>query len=115
MGAALFLLPTPLWGGVGGGGVGHMSAAIPRPPTLSLPHQGGGREWGGGPVDRKNAADQVPIDRRMEEHRRRHDEAALAIKDHAGEIARFADDGGVAGAVEMIMHFFHQARDLVAQ
>src|SRR5258708_26051039 len=60
-------------------------------------------------------SDQVPIDRRMEEHRRSHDEATLAIKDHAGEIARFADDGGIAGAVEMIMHFLHQARDLVAQ
>src|SRR5260370_35961870 len=33
------LLPFPLWGGVGGGGrgVGHISAAVPRPPAPTLP------------------------------------------------------------------------------
>jgi hypothetical protein len=66
-------------------------------------------------VDADNAADQVAIDRRMKEHRRRHDQPPSAIKDDAAEIARLADDGRVAGAIEMIMHLIDQAGDLVAQ
>src|SRR5215470_4280278 len=40
------LLPSPLRGGVGGGGrgVGHNRATAPRPPTPTLPHKGGGRK-----------------------------------------------------------------------
>ena len=39
------LLPSPLWGGVGGGGrrVWHICAKTSRPPTPTLPHKGGGR------------------------------------------------------------------------
>src|SRR5216683_291665 len=39
-----FLLPSPLWGGVGGGGrrMGHILCHISRPPTPTLPHKGGG-------------------------------------------------------------------------
>ena len=66
-------------------------------------------------VKRKDAPDQMAIDRGMEKHRRRDDQPAVAVEDHAGKIPQFADDGGIAGAVEMVMHFFHQARDLVAQ
>src|SRR6266481_1962438 len=38
------LLPSPLWGGVGGGGRGvwHHCAITSRPPTPTLPHKGGG-------------------------------------------------------------------------
>src|SRR5215475_5204065 len=57
----------------------------------------------------------MAIDRGMKEHRWGDDQAAVAVENHARKIARFADDGGIAGAVEMKMHFFDQARDLVAQ
>src|ERR1700722_7684485 len=56
----------------------------------------------------------MPINRRVEEHRRRHDQTAVLIEDHAGEIARLANDGGIAGAIEMVMHLLHQATDAVA-
>ena len=48
-GSVALLLPSPLWGGVGGGGrhVGHFNAAASRPPTPTLPHKGGGRRSGG--------------------------------------------------------------------
>src|SRR5262245_5441749 len=38
------LLPSPLWGGVGGGGPIRdvVSVKQPRPPSLTLPHRGGG-------------------------------------------------------------------------
>src|SRR5262249_28771479 len=37
-------VPSPPWGGVGGGGraVGHLCAQSPRPPPPTLPHKGGG-------------------------------------------------------------------------
>src|SRR5580692_11548377 len=43
-----FLLPSPLWGGVGGGGraAWHVGAVASRPPTPTLPHKGGGRRDG---------------------------------------------------------------------
>ena len=37
------------------------------------------------------------------------------VEDHAREIARLSDDGGIAGAIEVIVHLIDQARDLVAQ
>jgi len=39
-----FLLPSPLWGGVGGGGPSDAShhCRYARPPSLTLPHKGGG-------------------------------------------------------------------------
>src|SRR5215472_14707538 len=42
------LLPSPLWGGVGGGGRGrrHFRATSARPPTPTLPHKGGGNRGG---------------------------------------------------------------------
>jgi hypothetical protein len=42
--AQRFRLPSPLWGGVGGGGrgMGHFRASTSRPPTPTLPHKGGG-------------------------------------------------------------------------
>src|SRR5262249_51338586 len=66
-------------------------------------------------IAREDAADEMAVDRRVEEHRRGHDQAPLAVEDHAAEVARLADDGRVAGAVEMVVHFIDQARDLVAQ
>src|SRR6516164_4654691 len=66
-------------------------------------------------IELEDAADEMAIDRRVEEHRRRHDQASLAVEDHTAEVARLADDGRVAGAVEMVVHFIDQARDLVAQ
>ena len=63
----------------------------------------------------ENAADQMAIDRRVEEHRRRHDQPPVAVEDHAAEVARLADDGRIAGAIEMVVHLIDQARDLVAQ
>jgi hypothetical protein len=40
----LGVLPSPLWGGVGGGGrsVGHQSCFTAPPPSPPLPHKGGG-------------------------------------------------------------------------
>src|SRR5689334_3291993 len=67
------------------------------------------------PMHLDDAADQMAVDWRVEEHRRRHDQPAAAIEDHAAEIARLADDGRIARAIEMIMHLIDQARDLVAQ
>src|SRR5262249_6155911 len=66
-------------------------------------------------VDVEDAADEMAIDRRVEEHRWRHDQAAVAVQDHAGEVARLANDGRIARAIEMIMHLIDQACDLVAQ
>ncbi len=66
-------------------------------------------------VDLEDAADQVAVDRSMEEHRRRHDQPAVAVEDHAAEVAQFADDGGIAGAIEMVVHLIDQARHFVAQ
>ena len=66
-------------------------------------------------IELEDAADEMAVDRGVEEHRRRHDQAPLAVEDHAAEVARLADDGRVAGAVEMVVHFIDQARDLVAQ
>src|SRR5262249_11047059 len=66
-------------------------------------------------VDLEDAADEMPVDRSVKEHRRRHDQATLAVENHAAEIPRFADDGGIAGAIEVIMHLLDQARDLVAE
>ena len=63
----------------------------------------------------ENAADEMAVDRGVEEHGRRHDQPPGTIEDHAAEVARLADDGRVAGAIEMIVHFIDQARDLVAQ
>jgi hypothetical protein len=57
----------------------------------------------------------MAVDRRVEEHRRRHDQPAVAVEDHAAEVARLADDGGIARAIEMVVHLLDQARDLVAQ
>ena len=65
-------------------------------------------------IKRQDAADEMAIDGRVEEHRRRRDEAPAAVEDDAGEIARLADDGRIARAVEMIVHLVDQARDLVA-
>src|SRR5947207_983472 len=64
---------------------------------------------------REDAADQVAIDRRMEKHRRRDDQPAVTVENHARKVARFTNDGGVAGAIEMIVHLLDQACDLVAQ
>src|SRR5262245_11928282 len=63
----------------------------------------------------EDAADEVTINRGMEEHRRRHDQASGTVEDHAAEVSRLPDDGGIAGAIEMIMHLLDQAGDLVAQ
>jgi hypothetical protein len=63
----------------------------------------------------EDAADKMEIDRRMQDHRRRHRNAAAAVGNDAGEIARLADDGRIAGAEEMIVHLLHQACDPVAQ
>jgi uncharacterized protein YfdQ (DUF2303 family) len=63
----------------------------------------------------QNATDEITIDGRMEEHGWRDNEATGAIKDHAREVSRLADDGGIARAIEMIMHLIDEARDLVAQ
>jgi hypothetical protein len=38
-------------------------------------------------IDLQDTADQVPVDRRMEEHRRRHDQPPVTVKDHAAEVA----------------------------
>ena len=65
-------------------------------------------------VNLDDAAYEMAIDRRMEEHRRRDDEAPGPIENDAAEIPRFADDGGVARTVEMIMHLLDKACDLVA-
>src|SRR6185437_4746738 len=58
--------------------------------------------------------DEVTIDGRVKEHRRRGDEPAAAVEDDAAEIARFADDGRIARAIEMIVHLVDEARHLVA-
>src|SRR3954464_2905758 len=63
----------------------------------------------------EDATYQVTIDRCVEEHRRCNDQPPIAVKDHATEVARLADDGRIARAVEMIMHLIDQAGDLVAQ
>src|SRR5262245_56201161 len=63
----------------------------------------------------EDISDEMTIDRRVEEHRRRHDQSAVAIKDHAREVARFTNDRGIAGAVEMVVHLVRQTRDLVTQ
>ena len=44
----LFLLPSPLRGGVGGAGraIWHIRAKTSLPPTPTLPHNGGGRQQG---------------------------------------------------------------------
>src|SRR5207253_729699 len=65
-------------------------------------------------IELEDTAHEVAIDRRMEKHRRRHDQAPLAVQNHAAEISGFADDRRVAGAIEVVMHFIDQARDLVA-
>src|SRR5216683_590093 len=62
-------------------------------------------------VDVQDAANQMAIDRRVKEHRRRHDEAAGAVEDHAAEVARLANDGRVARAIEMVVHLVDEARD----
>src|SRR5262249_29176358 len=48
-------------------------------------------------------------------HRRSDDQPAVAVEDDTGEVARLADDGGIARTVEMIVHLLDQAGDLVAQ
>src|SRR5580704_1990693 len=65
-------------------------------------------------VQLENLCHQVTIDRRVKKHRRRHEQSAMAVEDDAGEIARLADDGRIAGAIEMIVHLLHQAADAVA-
>src|SRR5271154_2147698 len=65
-------------------------------------------------VQLENLRHQVPIHRRVKKHRRRHEHTALTVEDDAGEIARLADDGRIAGAVEKIVHLLHQAADAVA-
>src|SRR6202040_1491097 len=47
-------------------------------------------------VELEDAADEMAVDRRMEEHRRRHNQAPLAVEDYAAKVARLADDGRVA-------------------
>ena len=66
-------------------------------------------------VGLEDRADQMAVDRRVEEHRRRHDQPAGAIDDHAGEIARLPDDRRIARAIEVIVHLVGEAGDLVAQ
>src|SRR5580704_16028067 len=65
-------------------------------------------------VQLENLCHQMPIHRRMKEHRWRHEQAAVAVEDDAGKVARLADDGRIAGAVEMVVHFLHQAADAIA-
>src|SRR3974390_1282200 len=55
----------------------------------------------------------MTIDRRMEEHRWRDNQAAGTVEDDTAEVARFPDDGGIAGTIEMIVHLFDEARHLV--
>ena len=43
-------------------------------------------------IELEDTAHEVAIDRRMEKHRRRHDQAPLAVQNHAAEIPGFADD-----------------------
>src|SRR5262249_10636915 len=66
-------------------------------------------------IDLEDTAYQVTIDRCVEKHWRRHNQTPLAVENHAAEIPRFADDRRVAGAVEVVVHFLDEARDLVAQ
>src|SRR5215210_4758337 len=66
-------------------------------------------------VQLQDTSHQVAVDRRVKEHRRRDDEPPATIEDHTGEVTRLADDGGVAGAIEMIVHLLDQAENLVAQ
>src|SRR5690606_23008870 len=50
----------------------------------------------------------------VEEHRRRNDQPPPPVEDDAAEVARLADDGGVSGAVEVIVHLVDKAAHLVA-
>jgi hypothetical protein len=47
----------------------------------------------GAGVGLADALDEMPVDRGVEEHRRRHDQPPFAVKNHAAKIARLADDG----------------------
>jgi hypothetical protein len=67
-----------------------------------------------GAIELKDTADQMAIDRRMKEHGRCNNQPSRSIENHTTEIARFPYDRRVTGTIEMIMHFFDQARDLVA-
>ena len=62
-----------------------------------------------------DTADQVKIDRAVEKHRRRDSEPTLTVCHHAAEITGFANDGGVSGAVEPVIHLFHQAGNAAAE
>src|SRR5262249_567565 len=66
------------------------------------------------PIDLKNAADEMAVDRRMEKHRRRNNKTPGSIENDTTEIAGFPDDGRIAGAIEMIMNLLDKARDVVA-
>src|SRR4029077_5445621 len=66
-------------------------------------------------IEIENAADEMPVDWGVEEHGGRDDQPPAPIEDHAAEIARLANDGRVAGTIEMVVHFIDQACNLVAQ
>src|SRR5215471_14505496 len=62
--------------------IGDKHVAVADSPGLPSAACAGPPACGGGcrtPVYRENTTDQVAIDRRMEEHRRRHDETAFAV------------------------------------
>ena len=63
----------------------------------------------------KDVSDQMPVDGRVEKHRRRGDKPSVAVHDDATEVTRFPDDRRIAGAVKMIVHLIGEAGDLVAQ
>src|SRR5580692_1885566 len=65
-------------------------------------------------VDCQYLCNEMAIDRRVEEHWRRDNQAAVPIQNHTGKVARLTDDGGIPGPVKMIMHLLHQAADAVA-
>ena len=67
-----------------------------------------------GAVNLQHALAEMAIDGAVEEHRRRRDEAAAGIQDDAGEIPGLANDGGIARAVEMVVHLIDQSGDLIA-
>ena len=49
----------------------------------------------------------------MEKHRRCSRKAALFVGYYATEIPGFADDRRISGPVEMVLHFFHKARNAI--
>ncbi len=120
------LLPSPLWGGVGGGGraASRRRRGLPvasRPPTPTLPHRGGGRRGVGNLRDRESISKLQRLLKRIRQPRRDvgpHNQAIDHDVDVVGELLverrHLGDFVEIAVDFDALKTFAHELGEFLA-